>query len=83
VPALSKDTDRDGAFLAPPNLLSSVATAKDLLEEAAASILLRDVIRVTEPDDTDTFVCTTNEIVRCLILARVVCADGLSCLEDE
>ena len=37
----------------PPNLLKAIATAMDLLEEAACHALLRDVLRVQEPVDAD------------------------------
>ena len=36
-----------------PNLLKAIATAMDLLEEAACHALLRDVLRVQEPVDAD------------------------------
>jgi len=55
----------------------------DLLEEAACHALLRDVLRTPEPADDDTYHRATSEIERCLTLARVACADGLSSLEEE
>jgi hypothetical protein len=55
----------------------------DLLEEAACHALLRDVLRIPELADDDTYRRATSEIERCLTLARVACADALSHLEDE
>jgi hypothetical protein len=55
----------------------------DLLEEAACHALLRDVLRIPEPADDDTYRRATSEIERCLTLARVACADALSSLEEE
>ena len=67
----------------PPNLLKAIATAMALLEEAACHALLRDVLRIPEPADDDTYRRATSEIERCLTLARVACADALSSLEEE
>jgi hypothetical protein len=67
----------------PPKLLKAIATAMDLLEEAACQALLRDVFHTPEPADDDTYRRATSEIERCLTLARVACADALSHLEDE
>jgi hypothetical protein len=67
----------------PPNLLKAIATAMDLLEEAACHALLRDVFRTVQPDDSDTYRRATSEIERCLTLARVAAADALSHLEEE
>jgi hypothetical protein len=67
----------------PPKLLKAIATAMDLLEEAACQALLRDVFHTSEPADDDTYRRATSEIERCLTLARVACADALSHLEDE
>ena len=67
----------------PHKLLKAIATAMDLLEEAACHALLRDVCRTPEPADDDTCRRTTSEIERCLTLARVAAADALSHLEDE
>ena len=67
----------------PPQLLKAIATAMDLLEEAACHALLRDVFHTTQPDDSDTYRSATNEIERCLTLSRVAAADALSHLEDE
>ena len=67
----------------PPKLLKAIATAMDLLEEAACHALLRDVCRTPELADDDTYRRATSEIERCLTLARVACADALSHLEDE
>jgi hypothetical protein len=64
-------------------LLKAIATAMDLLEEAACHALLRDVFRTVQPDDSDTYRRATSEIERCLTLARVACADALSSLEEE
>jgi hypothetical protein len=64
-------------------LLKAIATAMDLLEEAACHALLRDVFHTPEPADDDTYRRATSEIERCLTLARVACADALSHLEDE
>jgi hypothetical protein len=36
-----------------PELLKAIATAMDLLEEAACHALLRDVCRIPEPVDAD------------------------------
>jgi hypothetical protein len=67
----------------PHKLLKAIATAMDLLQEAACHALLRDVLRTPEPADDDTYRRATSEIERCLTLARVACADALSHLEDE
>ena len=67
----------------PHKLLKSIATAMDLLEEAACHALLRDASRIPEPADEDTYRRATSEIERCLTLARVAAADALSHLEDE
>jgi hypothetical protein len=67
----------------PPKLLKAIATAMDLLEEAACHALLRDVSRIPEPADDDTYRRATSEIERCLNLVRVACADALSSLEEE
>ena len=72
----------DGPF-PPHKLLKAIATAMDLLEEAACHALLRDVLRTPEPADDDTYHRATSKIERCLTLARVACADGLSSLEEE
>jgi hypothetical protein len=64
-------------------LLKAIATAMDLLEEAACHALLRDVFRISEPADDDTYRRATSEIERCLTLAPVACADALSSLEEE
>ena len=67
----------------PPKLLKAIATAMDLLEEAACRAALRDVFHSIQLDDSDTYRRATNEIERCLTLARVAAADALSHLEDE
>ena len=67
----------------PHKLLKAIATAMDLLQEAACHALLRDVFHSIQLDDSDTYRRATNEIERCLTLARVAAADALSHLEDE
>ena len=67
----------------PPKLLKAIATAMDLLEEAACRALLRDVFHSIQLDDSDTYRRATNEIERCLNLSRVAAADALSHLEEE